>query len=287
MARRIAFAIFRWFLGRRPVSLECFIRPVSVMYSDIMVKFCAVSAEPSSLSAVRTYLVFGNGVDPEGVEGVARGRLAGELPLLLLHGRQIVRCVDVARVPPAVDLLLEGLSFLARLQEDSLAVGAALEGHCAHAHRKPGVSGRLGWRRERLVGGEAVRGAAAQDIQQVGSCSGISGGPGQTRGRSPFWRPAVVAIPRVVVRDAATAERNGIRMRDMVVNERGRPGLRVAMFARRGSESYRTALVAWHIYHFTARQPSSRRASQPAPWRSVAALSCTILSSPLFPWKLR
>jgi len=38
-ARRIAFAIFRWFFGRRPVSLECFIRPISVMYSDIIVKF--------------------------------------------------------------------------------------------------------------------------------------------------------------------------------------------------------------------------------------------------------
>jgi hypothetical protein len=39
MALRIAFAIFLWFLGRRPVSLECFIRPVSVMYSDMIVKF--------------------------------------------------------------------------------------------------------------------------------------------------------------------------------------------------------------------------------------------------------
>jgi hypothetical protein len=40
MARRIAFAIFLWFFGRRPVSLECFIRPISVMYSDMIVKFC-------------------------------------------------------------------------------------------------------------------------------------------------------------------------------------------------------------------------------------------------------
>jgi hypothetical protein len=40
MALRMAFAILRWFFGRSPVSLECFIRPVSVMYSDIMVKFC-------------------------------------------------------------------------------------------------------------------------------------------------------------------------------------------------------------------------------------------------------
>jgi hypothetical protein len=44
IALRIAFAIFLWFFGRRPVSLECFIRPVSVMYSDIIVKFCSVSA---------------------------------------------------------------------------------------------------------------------------------------------------------------------------------------------------------------------------------------------------
>ena len=36
----IAFAIFLWFFGRRPVSFECFIRPISVMYSDIIVKFC-------------------------------------------------------------------------------------------------------------------------------------------------------------------------------------------------------------------------------------------------------
>ena len=39
MALRMAFAIFLWFFGRRPVSLECFIRPISVMYSDIILKF--------------------------------------------------------------------------------------------------------------------------------------------------------------------------------------------------------------------------------------------------------
>lgn len=39
MALRMAFAIFLWFFGRRPVSLECFIRPISVMYSDMIVKF--------------------------------------------------------------------------------------------------------------------------------------------------------------------------------------------------------------------------------------------------------
>lgn len=39
IALRIAFAIFLWFFGLRPVSLDCFIRPVSVMYSDMIVKF--------------------------------------------------------------------------------------------------------------------------------------------------------------------------------------------------------------------------------------------------------
>lgn len=40
IALRIAFAIFRWLTGRRPVALLCFIRPIAVMYSDIIEKFC-------------------------------------------------------------------------------------------------------------------------------------------------------------------------------------------------------------------------------------------------------
>ena len=43
IALRMAFAILRWLTGLRPVWLECFIRPISVMYSDIMVKFCVLS----------------------------------------------------------------------------------------------------------------------------------------------------------------------------------------------------------------------------------------------------
>jgi len=35
----IALAIRRWFTGRRPVSLLCLMRPMGVMYSDIMLKF--------------------------------------------------------------------------------------------------------------------------------------------------------------------------------------------------------------------------------------------------------
>jgi hypothetical protein len=39
IALRMAFAIFRWLTGRNPVSEECLIRPISVMYSDMMEKF--------------------------------------------------------------------------------------------------------------------------------------------------------------------------------------------------------------------------------------------------------
>lgn len=38
-ALRIAFAILRWFTARRPVSRRCLIRPMEVMYSDIIEKF--------------------------------------------------------------------------------------------------------------------------------------------------------------------------------------------------------------------------------------------------------
>ena len=44
IALLMAFAIFLWFFGRSPVSFECFIRPISVIYSDIIVKFCDLSA---------------------------------------------------------------------------------------------------------------------------------------------------------------------------------------------------------------------------------------------------
>lgn len=64
-ARRIAFAILRWFFGRSPVSLECFIRPISVMYSDMIVKFCplvscifAYVVDPALDVTSLTYLVF-------------------------------------------------------------------------------------------------------------------------------------------------------------------------------------------------------------------------------------
>lgn len=39
IALRIAFAIFLWLTRRRPVELECRIRPISVMYSDMTAKF--------------------------------------------------------------------------------------------------------------------------------------------------------------------------------------------------------------------------------------------------------
>lgn len=40
MALLTAFAILRWLRGLRPVSLLCLILPISVTYSDMMLKFC-------------------------------------------------------------------------------------------------------------------------------------------------------------------------------------------------------------------------------------------------------
>lgn len=39
---RMAFAIFRWLTGRNPVVLRCLMRPMGVMYSDIIEKFCKI-----------------------------------------------------------------------------------------------------------------------------------------------------------------------------------------------------------------------------------------------------
>lgn len=65
IALRIALAIFLWFLGRRPVSLECLMRPVSVMYSDMIVKFLysrmglmPKTSKASSVGLLRPYFHF-------------------------------------------------------------------------------------------------------------------------------------------------------------------------------------------------------------------------------------
>ena len=59
MALLMAFAIFLWFTGRRPVSLECLIRPIAVINSEMMEKFCALG-QPfpvSHFDRESTYLV--------------------------------------------------------------------------------------------------------------------------------------------------------------------------------------------------------------------------------------
>jgi hypothetical protein len=157
MALRMAFAILRWFLGRRPVSLECFIRPVSVMYSDMIVKFCV--CQPRSIKAtVPTHLVFEDGVDAQHVKGIALRLLAAVPPLLLLGARQILRRVDIAGLPLAVDLALElgsplRLDHLGRLRG---AVEAGIAGHT----RREGAAGAEG------SGGSFGSAAAAEDRKE-------------------------------------------------------------------------------------------------------------------------
>lgn len=136
MALRMAFAILRWFLGRSPVSLECFIRPISVMYSDIIVKFCIPSVGPfPSVSVSNPYLVFGYWVDTQEIKGILLGPLAAKLPLLLLGARQIVRGVDVSGLPLAEYLALELRSPL-RLDHLVAQIGAIEAGLSGQARCK-------------------------------------------------------------------------------------------------------------------------------------------------------
>lgn len=54
IARRMAFAIFRWLTGLRPVNLLPLMRPELVVYSEIMEKFCddEISVDPGLVVAV-------------------------------------------------------------------------------------------------------------------------------------------------------------------------------------------------------------------------------------------
>jgi hypothetical protein len=70
IALLIAFAIRLWFTGRRPVSFLCLIRPISVMYSDIMLKFCERLACCHFEALARqwllgTHFVMMNGIDAQ------------------------------------------------------------------------------------------------------------------------------------------------------------------------------------------------------------------------------
>lgn len=157
MARRMAFAIFRWFFGRRPVSLECFIRPVSLMYSDMIVKFCACQLSNWVPAWQCTHLVLIDGVDAQHVKGIARGLLAAVLPLLLLGAAQVVWRVDVTGLPFAIDLALE-LAPPLRLDHLARLGGAVEAGLAREAGREGGVAQWL------LAGGGV--GCAAEDVEE-------------------------------------------------------------------------------------------------------------------------
>jgi len=179
IALRMAFAIFRWFFGRSPVSLECFMRPVSVMYSDIMVKFCPRLAIHPAIRPLTTHLVLVDGVDAQHVEGVALRLLAAPLPLLLLEAGQVDGRVDVAGLPAAEDLALE-LALLVRLVELARLVRAVDEGLSGDG-RGEGAAGALG------SGGGACGRAVGEDVEEVGrvvcGCSAKGSGVLRRAGR--------------------------------------------------------------------------------------------------------
>jgi hypothetical protein len=158
MALRMAFAIFLWFLGRRPVALAGFMRPVSVMYSDMMVKFCSLSAPSRAELFWATDLVLEHRVDTQDVESVTLGPLAACLPFLLLGTRKIGGRVDVAWLPLAVYLALE---LAPPLRLDHLTrLGWAVEASFAGKARHRGPPRTLG------CGGTAGGAAAAEDGEQ-------------------------------------------------------------------------------------------------------------------------
>jgi len=143
MARRMALAILRWFLGRRPVSRECLMRPVSVMYSDVMVKFCIVVSHDTRLdtvtawSAAGLHLVLEQRVDAKHVKGILGRPPTPILPFLLLGARQVMRSVNVTRSPLAVDLALVQAAAL-RLDHLTRLVGAVEAGFAREAGRRAG-----------------------------------------------------------------------------------------------------------------------------------------------------
>jgi hypothetical protein len=165
-ALRIAFAILRWFFGRRPVSFECFMRPISVMYSDIMVKFCGALASVSTVRPVwLTHLILQHRVDAQDVESVLLGLLPALLPLLLLTPAQVVRRIHVARLPFPVDLALELREPFRLLY---LRVCAwAVEACAAGEAQGGGVTGALGAGGGGGIGGVARGAALAEDGEDV------------------------------------------------------------------------------------------------------------------------
>lgn len=71
------------------------------------------------------YLVFGDRVDTQGLEGVALLCRSAILPLLLLYAREIMRCIDISGGPPAVHVPLEVRAFAAGLHLCYSRIGAS------------------------------------------------------------------------------------------------------------------------------------------------------------------
>lgn len=115
IALLIAFAIRRWLTGRRPVSLLCLMRPISVMYSDIIEKFYfhVRTCIPTHLLIASTlvkkdlkggmYFVFLNRVDSKQIHCVKRWRLSCP-PLPLFLETQIMRRICIALTKPMLRL---------------------------------------------------------------------------------------------------------------------------------------------------------------------------------------
>lgn len=102
---RIALAIFRWLTGRRPVWLECLIRPIEVMYSDIMEKFCRQRMDKLASSSCfyqpgneSTHLVVIERVHIQGIKCICGGTVALP-PLLHLCRTQVMRRIDITSLP--------------------------------------------------------------------------------------------------------------------------------------------------------------------------------------------
>ena len=121
IALLIAFATRRWFRGRRPVALECLIRPVSVMNSPSSAKFCSSpmissvifqsKASTTELEGKNhmsdTHLVLLPRIEAQLIKHVPLRLPLPWLPLRHLHATEVVRRVHVTPPPRPVHLLLK------------------------------------------------------------------------------------------------------------------------------------------------------------------------------------
>lgn len=170
------------------------------MYSDMIVKFWGPSVPSLYMSFQYTHLVLVQRVDAQHVKGVLLGLLAAELPLALLGASQVVRRVDVARLPLAVDLALEllpplRLDHLARLRR---AVDAQVAGDLG-GREGAGLRGPRAFRGLDVAEeAEDVVGICRASVHEAAACAAGDGGR---------------TLPRCSRREAAQAVAAGERRR--------------------------------------------------------------------------